>query len=63
MDALRAAGLTAYRAEGEEPGVVVTESGPDVVALLVRAGVAVHEARRRRARLEELFAQLTEETT
>ncbi len=63
LDALRAAGLTAYRAEGEEPGVVVTESGPDVVALLVRAGVAVHEARRRRARLEELFAQLTEETT
>ncbi len=62
LDALRAAGLTAYRAEGEEPGVVVTESGPDVVALLVRAGVAVHEARRRRARLEELFAQLTEET-
>ena len=63
LDALRAAGLTAYRAEGEEPGVVVTESGPDVVALLVRAGVAVHEARRRRARLEELFAQLTEETS
>ncbi len=63
LDALRGAGLTAYRAEGEEPGVVVTESGPDVVALLVRAGVAVHEARRRRARLEELFAQLTEETT
>jgi ABC-2 type transport system ATP-binding protein len=63
LEALRGAGLTAYRADGEEPGVVVTESGPEVVALLVRAGVAVHEARRRRARLEELFAQLTEETS
>jgi ABC-2 type transport system ATP-binding protein len=29
----------------------------------VRAGVAVHEARRRRANLEELFARLTEETS
>ncbi len=63
LDALRAAGLTAYRGESDEPGVVVTESGPEVVALLVRAGVAVHEARRRRARLEELFARLTEETS
>jgi ABC-2 type transport system ATP-binding protein len=32
-----------------------------VVALLVRAGVAVHEARRNRANLEDLFARLTEE--
>jgi ABC-2 type transport system ATP-binding protein len=63
LDALRAAGLTAYRSTADEPGVVVTESGPEVVALLVRAGVAVHEARRRRARLEELFARLTEETS
>ena len=33
---------------------------PDMIALLVRAGVAVHEARRSRPNLEELFAQLTE---
>jgi ABC-2 type transport system ATP-binding protein len=33
---------------------------PAVVALLVGAEVAVHEVRRRRTRLDELFAQLTE---
>ncbi|MDT7617400.1 MAG: type transport system ATP-binding protein [Pseudonocardiales bacterium] len=63
---LRAAGVTAYRAEGSEPAVVVSDDGPpapEVVALLVRADVAVHEARRTRANLEELFARLTEETT
>jgi ABC-2 type transport system ATP-binding protein len=63
LDALRGAGHSAYRADGDEPGVVVDGSGPEVVALLVGAGVAVHEARRRRARLEELFARLTEETS
>jgi ABC-2 type transport system ATP-binding protein len=65
LDALRAAGATAYRAEGPEPGVVVADGppAPEIVALLVRAGVAVHEARRRRANLEELFARLTEETS
>jgi ABC-2 type transport system ATP-binding protein len=58
---LREAGATAYRAAD---GVAVGRDGPpapDVVALLVRAGVAVHEARRNRANLEELFARLTEE--
>ena len=35
---------------------------PEIVALLVRAGVAVHEARRSRATLEDLFARLTEES-
>lgn len=61
---LREAGATAYRAEGAEPAVVVADGppAPDVVALLVRAGVAVHEARRTRANLEELFARLTEQT-
>jgi ABC-type multidrug transport system ATPase subunit len=33
---------------------------PDVVATLVTAGVAVHEVRRQRTGLEELFAQLTD---
>jgi ABC-2 type transport system ATP-binding protein len=35
-------------------------SAPAVVETLVRAGVPVHEARRQRADLEELFARLTE---
>nr|WP_239028692.1 ABC transporter ATP-binding protein [Pseudonocardia acidicola] len=61
LRALRGAGATAFR-EGD--AVVVADDGPpapEIIALLVRAGVAVHEARRRRARLEELFARLTEE--
>jgi ABC-2 type transport system ATP-binding protein len=44
-------------------GVKVELAGteaPTVVALLVGAGVAVHEARRRRTGLDELFAKLTE---
>ncbi len=65
---LRAAGATAYRAEcppAEEQAVVVGDDGPpchEVIALLVRAGVTVHEARRSRTNLEELFARLTEES-
>ncbi len=64
---LRGAGATAYRAErtsSEEQAVVVGDDGPpapELIALLVRAGVAVHEARRSRTNLEELFARLTEE--
>ena len=59
---MREAGATAYRDDGG--GIVVTDGppAPDTVALLVHAGVAVHEARQRRARLEELFARLTEES-
>jgi ABC-2 type transport system ATP-binding protein len=37
-------------------------SAPSVVETLVRAGVPVHEVRRQRADLEELFARLTETT-
>ncbi|HEX8520237.1 MAG TPA: AAA family ATPase, partial [Pseudonocardia sp.] len=75
---LRAAGAAAYRddagdptvrdtpgdAPEREPALVVADGPPtpEVVALLVRAGVAVHEVRRRRPRLEELFARLTEGT-
>ncbi|TWF76405.1 ABC-2 type transport system ATP-binding protein [Pseudonocardia hierapolitana] len=64
---LRGAGATAYRAErtsSEEQAVVVGDDGPpapELIALLVRAGVSVHEARRSRTNLEELFARLTEE--
>jgi len=66
---LRGAGAAAYRAErtsAEEQAVVVGDDGPpapELIALLVRAGVAVHEARRCGTNLEELFARLTEETT
>ena len=45
--------------------MVVADDGPpapEMIALLVRAGVAVYEARRWRPDLEELFAQLTEES-
>jgi ABC-2 type transport system ATP-binding protein len=38
-------------------------SAPEVVATLVRAGVAVHEVRRQRTGLEDLFARLTEADT
>jgi ABC-type multidrug transport system ATPase subunit len=39
---------------------LVGTSAPAVVETLVRAGVPVHEVRRQRADLEELFARLTE---
>ncbi len=53
---------TVYRGDAAD-AVVVAEGPPppEVIALLVRAGVAVHEARRSRTNLEELFARLTEE--
>jgi ABC-2 type transport system ATP-binding protein len=60
MEALVAAGLNA--AAGPD-GVRVELDGTDspaVVALLVGAGVAVHEVQRWRTGLDELFAQLTE---
>jgi ABC-2 type transport system ATP-binding protein len=65
LTTLRAAGADAYRDDADPavgPAVVVADGPPtpEVVALLVRAGVAVHEVRRRRPRLEELFARLTE---
>jgi ABC-2 type transport system ATP-binding protein len=60
MRALRAAGISATV---NPDGVRVELTGTDppaVVALLVGAGVAVHEVRRWRTGLDELFAQLTE---
>jgi ABC-2 type transport system ATP-binding protein len=60
VQALRAAGIGATAGPD---GVRVELAGtdpPTVVALLVGAGVAVHEVRRWRAGLDELFAQLTE---
>ena len=59
VQALRAAGIDAAIGPA---GVRVQLAGtdpPTVVALLVAAGVAVHEVQRRRTGLDELFAQLT----
>ena len=60
MQALRTAGIGAAVCPD---GVRVELTGTDppaVVALLVGAGVAVHEVRRWQTGLDELFAQLTE---
>ncbi|MQA16208.1 MAG: ATP-binding cassette domain-containing protein [Pseudonocardiaceae bacterium] len=60
LDALCAESVGASAVSG---GVRVELNGTDapaVVARLVAAGVAVHEARRARTGLDELFAQLTE---
>lgn len=60
VDALRDQRVPA-RAVPEGVRVDLTAiTAPDVVAALVRAGVAVHEVRRHRTGLEELFARLTE---
>ncbi|PZS23658.1 MAG: multidrug ABC transporter ATP-binding protein [Pseudonocardiales bacterium] len=60
MQALRAAGIgAAVRPAGVRVELAGTDP-PAVVALLVGAGVAVHEVQRRRTGLDELFAQLTE---
>jgi ABC-2 type transport system ATP-binding protein len=53
---------TAYRGAAGEVVVNDGPPAPEVVARLVHAGVAVHEARRSRTNLEDLFARLTEET-
>ena len=60
--ALQAAGVDAEIGPGPTPQVHVAPGppAPDVVAMLVHAGVAVHEVTRPAARLEELFARLTE---
>jgi ABC-2 type transport system ATP-binding protein len=60
LQALRTAGIgAATSADGIRVELAGTDA-PKVVALLVEAGVAVHEARRWRTGLDELFAQLTE---
>ncbi|MGH4014376.1 MAG: ABC transporter ATP-binding protein [Pseudonocardiaceae bacterium] len=61
--ALRALGAAGISAAPCPDGVRVELTGidaPGAVALLVHAGVAVHEVRRWRTGLDELFAQLTE---
>jgi ABC-2 type transport system ATP-binding protein len=59
IQALQTAGISAAATpEGVRVELAGTEV-PTVVALLVGAGVAVHEVQRRRTGLDELFAQLT----
>jgi ABC-2 type transport system ATP-binding protein len=60
MQALREAGIgCSIRPAGVRVDLAGTDP-PTVVALLVGAGVAVHEVQRWRTGLDELFAQLTE---
>ncbi|MFT7839668.1 ABC transporter ATP-binding protein [Saccharothrix sp. BKS2] len=65
LSALRAGRISArpLAADGDERGVrveLIGTTAPAVLEALVRAGVAVHEARRHRTGLEDLFARLTE---
>ncbi|WP_243789883.1 ABC transporter ATP-binding protein [Saccharopolyspora gloriosae] len=61
LEALRDNGISA-RVEQNALRVDLSEvDAPGVLATLVRAEVGVHEARRGRAGLEDLFARLTEE--
>ena len=61
LAALRAAGVPARPCRGGVEAELLTTTAPAVISTLVRAGVSVSEARRRRTGLEELFAALTEE--
>ncbi|HXT43987.1 MAG TPA: ABC transporter ATP-binding protein [Pseudonocardiaceae bacterium] len=60
MRALHAAEISAVTSSQGVRVELATTEAPTVVALLVGAGVAVHEVRRRRTGLDELFATLTE---
>ena len=58
---LRAAGIPARPCRGGVEAELLVATAPAVISTLVRAGVPVAEALRRRTGLEELFAALTEE--
>ncbi|WP_137813202.1 ABC transporter ATP-binding protein [Gandjariella thermophila] len=60
VEALRAGGISTRPWEGGVRVELTGTAAPAVLEVLVRAGVAVHEARRQRTGLEELFTQLTE---
>ncbi|MEQ3551582.1 ABC transporter ATP-binding protein [Pseudonocardia nematodicida] len=59
---LRAHGVGAEQSAGSQVRVAPGPEAPDVVAALVRAGVAVEQVTRPAARLEEVFARLTGDT-
>lgn len=61
LEALHGNGITARREDGNLRVELSGVEAPEVIATLVRAGVGVHEARRGRAGLEDIFARLTEE--
>ncbi|MEU6130543.1 ABC transporter ATP-binding protein [Saccharopolyspora sp. NPDC047091] len=61
LEALRDSGISARTEQGALRVELSEVDAPEVVATLVRADVGVHEARRGRAGLEDLFARLTEE--
>jgi ABC-2 type transport system ATP-binding protein len=63
LAALRSAGVPARPCHGGVEAELLAIPAPVVISTLVRAGVPVSEARRRRTGLEELFAALTEEST
>ncbi|MCE6994512.1 ABC transporter ATP-binding protein [Saccharothrix sp. S26] len=60
LNALRAGRISARPIEGGVRVELIGTTAPVVVQALVNAGVAVHEARRHRTGLEDLFARLTE---
>jgi ABC-2 type transport system ATP-binding protein len=60
LDSLRDNRIAARSTENGLFVELVGTTAPQVVRVLVEAGVSVHEVRRRRTGLEELFAQLTE---
>ncbi|MFP5023113.1 ABC transporter ATP-binding protein [Pseudonocardia phyllosphaerae] len=57
--ALQSRGIDAETGPDRKVHVAPGPAAPDVVALLVHAGVAVHEVTRAESRLEEVFARLT----
>lgn len=60
LNALRAGRISARPIDGGVRVELIGTTAPAVLEALVRAGVAVHEARRHRTGLEDLFARLTE---
>lgn len=63
LEVLRDNGISAREENGELRVELSDVDAPEVIAVLVNGGIGVHEARRGRAGLEELFARLTEETS
>ncbi|PRW64856.1 ABC transporter ATP-binding protein [Actinopolyspora mortivallis] len=63
LRALREAGVPVGEENGDLRVDLSDNRAPEVIAALVRAGVEVHEARRERAGLEDIFARLTEGET
>jgi ABC-2 type transport system ATP-binding protein len=61
LEALRDSGIPARDEDGALRVELTDVDAPEVIATLVRAGIGVHEARRARAGLEDIFARLTEE--